>query len=564
MLPHPDPKGFVMRKTLVAAALLCSLCLASAPFAAEGRIKVKDGDVVVLYGDSITEQNLYSAFIETFLISRLVDKDLRVYNFGWSGDTAFDGNSRFERDVLPVKPTLVFVNFGMNDGGYAGVNQAIYGWYIESQRALAETIKAAGARQVLLTTSPIEPHTHVYYEMLARMADGVKDLAKELGVPSADIFHPMLKDLRKHAKRRLRERLIPDSVHPGPAGHLLMAYYVLRELDVPGVVAEIEVSRKGVLKKKGKVGVEGFRYENGVVEFDLSLACLPFHVPKAARVALDYVPFQKELNRFTLTMKDWPPGVDCLLIVDGFEAGSVPRKELVRGADLALLDDATWSRQARRLYEAAQYRWRVHLAGWRTTGVGTPNFARNLVSSKWHTDASAAYVAELGQLVKARARPSTYRVRMVAATEIEIPAVELSPLYPWGGGFEERFAPETEPEEVKWRPVKLEDGFVDFTRVFRRPQSCAVFARVTLDAEENCRLGLSFGSDDGIRILANGEQVFVDDVKRAYAPGAHAVEVTLKAGRNVLLFEVTQRGGAYSFGVKARVRGATKVIVVGP
>ena len=145
MLPHPDPKGFVMRKTLVAAALLCSLCLASAPFAAEGRIKVKDGDVVVLYGDSITEQNLYSAFIETFLISRLVDKDLRVYNFGWSGDTAFDGNSRFERDVLPVKPTLVFVNFGMNDGGYAGVNQAIYGWYIESQRALAETISHRAA-----------------------------------------------------------------------------------------------------------------------------------------------------------------------------------------------------------------------------------------------------------------------------------------------------------------------------------------------------------------------------------------------------------------------------------
>jgi lysophospholipase L1-like esterase len=564
MPPHPNLKGFAMRKTLVVAALLCSLGLVSAPFAAEGRIKIKDGDTVVLYGDSITEQNLYSAYIETFLISRLVDKDFRVYNFGWSGDTAHGGNSRFERDVMPVKPTLVFVNFGMNDGGYAAFNRSNYDWYMESQRALAETIKAAGARQVLLTTSPIEPHTHAYNEMLARMADGVKDLAEELGVPSADIFHPMLKDLRKHAGRQTGERLIPDSVHPGPAGHLLMAYYVLRELDVPGVVAEIEVSKKGVLKRRGNVGIEGFRYENGVAEFDLSLTRLPFYVPSAARVALDYVPFQKELNRFTLSMKDWPAGVDCLLMVDGSEAGSIPRKELVRGADLALLDGATWSRQGERLYKAAQYRWRVHLAGWRTTGVGIPGFAKDLVSGKWHTDASAAYVAELGQLVKKCARPGCYRVRMVAATEVEIPAVDLSPLYPWGGGFEERLPPETEPEEVKWRPVKLRDGFLDFTKVFDGPRDCAVFARVTLDAEEDCRLGLRLGSDDGIRVVANGEQVFANDVMRGYVPGADAAEADLKAGRNVLLFEVTQGGGGYSFGVKARVRGVARVRVVEP
>jgi lysophospholipase L1-like esterase len=100
-------------------ALLSSLLFAAAAGPASPvPVQIGDRETIVFYGDSITEQNLYTAYLETFLLSRFPKKDLAFFNLGWSGDTASGGYKRFARDVLPVHPSLVFVNFGMNDGGY--------------------------------------------------------------------------------------------------------------------------------------------------------------------------------------------------------------------------------------------------------------------------------------------------------------------------------------------------------------------------------------------------------------------------------------------------------------
>ena len=46
------------------------LLLASAPALAEDAFYLKSGDRVVFYGDSITDQRLYTTFIETFIVTR--------------------------------------------------------------------------------------------------------------------------------------------------------------------------------------------------------------------------------------------------------------------------------------------------------------------------------------------------------------------------------------------------------------------------------------------------------------------------------------------------------------
>ena len=62
-------------------------------------VRIGDEETIVFYGDSITEQNLYTAYLETFLLSRFPGKKLATFNFGWGGDTASGGNKRFARDV---------------------------------------------------------------------------------------------------------------------------------------------------------------------------------------------------------------------------------------------------------------------------------------------------------------------------------------------------------------------------------------------------------------------------------------------------------------------------------
>src|SRR5437660_6731604 len=99
------------------------LLIAAALFGATSAASAQDffltkGDVVVVMGDSITEQRLYSNYLEIWSQTRFPSYNLVFRNVGIGGDRSTGGNARFKRDVLPHKPTVLTVDFGMNDGNY--------------------------------------------------------------------------------------------------------------------------------------------------------------------------------------------------------------------------------------------------------------------------------------------------------------------------------------------------------------------------------------------------------------------------------------------------------------
>ena len=65
-------------------------------------VQLRDRETIVFYGDSITQQNLYAAYLETFLLSRFPEKDLTVFNyvhlrFRLEGVTQAQANDLIER-----------------------------------------------------------------------------------------------------------------------------------------------------------------------------------------------------------------------------------------------------------------------------------------------------------------------------------------------------------------------------------------------------------------------------------------------------------------------------------
>src|SRR5476649_246862 len=71
-----------------------------------------DGDRVVFFGDSITQEGGYGRLVEEFTRSRYPLWNVRFYNAGVGGDTVqggWAGNSdiRVTRDVVSLKPTVV-------------------------------------------------------------------------------------------------------------------------------------------------------------------------------------------------------------------------------------------------------------------------------------------------------------------------------------------------------------------------------------------------------------------------------------------------------------------------
>ncbi len=82
---------------------------------------VHDGDdPVVFIGDSITEQRMYTALIEAWVLTRHPTWKLRFRNVGWSGDTVWMQQrggleNGWTRDIQPLAPKAALIDYGMND-----------------------------------------------------------------------------------------------------------------------------------------------------------------------------------------------------------------------------------------------------------------------------------------------------------------------------------------------------------------------------------------------------------------------------------------------------------------
>ena len=73
-----------MRSTFLLASFLL-IVLAVSSFGADS-FYLKNGDRVVFYGDSITDQRLYTVITETYVATRYPKLDVTFVHSGWGGD----------------------------------------------------------------------------------------------------------------------------------------------------------------------------------------------------------------------------------------------------------------------------------------------------------------------------------------------------------------------------------------------------------------------------------------------------------------------------------------------
>ena len=78
---------------------------------------LRDGDRVVFYGDSITDQRLYTTFVETYVVTRFPTMQVSFVHSGVGGDKVSGGwcgpiDKRLKRDVFAYKPTVMTIMLG--------------------------------------------------------------------------------------------------------------------------------------------------------------------------------------------------------------------------------------------------------------------------------------------------------------------------------------------------------------------------------------------------------------------------------------------------------------------
>ncbi len=113
--------------------MFVQLCPGEAP--PRNDFYLKDGDRVVFYGDSITDQRLYTTFTETYVLTRFPTMHVGFVHSGVAGDNVLGGaggaiDLRLSRDVFAYRPTVMTIMLGMNDGSYRAFDRKIFDTYV--------------------------------------------------------------------------------------------------------------------------------------------------------------------------------------------------------------------------------------------------------------------------------------------------------------------------------------------------------------------------------------------------------------------------------------------------
>jgi len=212
--------------------------------------RLRSGQTVVLIGDSITDAGRrslshrpmgcgYARLFQGLQAAREPATVVQLINKGVGGDTILDIESRWERDVTPLRPDWLVLYTGLND------MNTIYG---NRPAQLLPEVYAAGLERCLRRAREVNPslgivlaspfflsrddHPASYrYEMVCRLPAyraAVERVAQAFQARHADLQVVMEGAMQRWGNRRLGSLLGADIVHPGPLGSLLVAEAVYR------------------------------------------------------------------------------------------------------------------------------------------------------------------------------------------------------------------------------------------------------------------------------------------------------------------------------------------------
>jgi lysophospholipase L1-like esterase len=331
-----------------------------------------NGDRIVLMGNSITEAGYYGSNLWLYYMTHFPDRKIVVFNAGIGGDVVGQMSDRFEQDILPKKPNIVVLTFGMNDSGYAEFN-APNADETSSQRIakskqnfdlLCAKLKAQnGIKPVMMSSSPYDEtmeNKNNYFKGKSKAMEQIivfqQKEAKTNSWPYIDLFHPMTAiNLKEQQKKPDFTITGPDRIHPGRGGHLVMTALFLKNQGLANqVISSVWIDVNKGLIAEDNAKVTNINKSDVGLSFDYLANSLPFPIdsvngvwenPQTQADALTVYPFLKEFNQEILKIQGLKPG-NYDLSIDHKRIRTISADTLTKGVNLALLSNTPQYQQS--------------------------------------------------------------------------------------------------------------------------------------------------------------------------------------------------------------------------
>lgn len=296
----------------------------------------------VFLGDSITAAHGYSDYFEAYFHLRYPRVRLHFRGEGRGGTAIPESleQHRYEKRVDPWSPNVVSEMFG-NNGSF-------------SRTQFRNQLEELGSKYIIGKSHavPVLFGPHPVYRadgkaVLGQFSEELAHVGKSEGWVYADIWHylhpiwsenqksPAPVNLQYQAPRK--ENAV-EQTHPGPSGHLAIAFALLHQLKADGEVSHAVLdARKSVVVSSEHTRITGLKSTPKGIDFVRLDERLPMAYDPPAVEIFKLMPQILELNQYLLTVEGLAEG-SYEVWIDGVECSTVDAATLARGWNLATLE----------------------------------------------------------------------------------------------------------------------------------------------------------------------------------------------------------------------------------
>lgn len=152
---------------------------------------------------------------------------INVITTAIGGENSVSGAARFERDVMSLKPDIIFIDYALNDRGQP-LDKVEKAWL-----EMVTAAKKAKVPVVLLTpTGDSSAKLNNPNDALHQRAALIRKVADEQEVLLADVFAAWVAEVEKGTPQT---ELLSQGNHPNLKGHALAAETIFKALEAAGL-----------------------------------------------------------------------------------------------------------------------------------------------------------------------------------------------------------------------------------------------------------------------------------------------------------------------------------------
>lgn len=313
-----------------------------------------DGDVIAIWGDSLTHGGDYAERIEEFYAAKFPESKIDIPKFAKSGDDTIDILNRIERDCSTRSDiNRAIVLLGANDFALTPAKISdTTDTYTKRIELIVNALKAKGISDIMLVTpTPFDAVRSGNYQRANLMKEFSYDLRKAASANNCSIvdawsvlqaYDDKIK-AGHEVSASMPSLMSDDNLHPSKLGYMALAYIILDAQGVPGLGAagaQIAASAESaVLSGSENAAVSELDGNSSALSFKYTPERISY--PKTEGytgfAALETTLSEKFGEGDMLKVSGLDDAASYTLSINSEEAGSFTGKELAEGVDLSNL-----------------------------------------------------------------------------------------------------------------------------------------------------------------------------------------------------------------------------------